>query len=247
MRTPAVISILMTGALLVTGCVQTRPLHSHAHIGHALTTWHDTPGQQGLFAVAQAELDIAIAAADRVVADRHDPRHARRGLDDVLHALNPDLQPFGPGQDYGAIRALLGAVEHLEYAAGSDDASDNFVASMVDLAALGEQILARLEQAQSVAHESRDRPEPRRLVQLQQTLLAAKFGDPAAAADPALAKGTHGLVHMAAALSHMLDRETDPEYVPVPRRYVLGLVRLPDGRWGYRLPRPERQESGYGY
>ena len=52
----------------------------------------------------------------------------------------------------------------------------------------------------------------------------------------------------AASLEAMLQRETDPSYEPVSKRYVLGLVRLPDGVWAYRLPRRQPARSaGYGY
>ena len=245
-------NLLLIVLLTVTigACVQTRPLMSHSHIGHALTTWHDTPGKRGLYVVAAKELDVAIAAADQAIASGADPRRSSKHLDNVLHALNPDLQRFGAGLDYGAIRALQGAIEHLEYAAGSEDASDNFVSSVVTLADQGDLVLARLVRAQQAIAEI-DRNDPAAdpgLRVVRELLMAAKFGDPnAAPVGDTMADADRGLVHITADLEAMLKRETDPAYEPVPRRYVLGLVRLPSGRWGYRLAAPAKSSGGYSY
>lgn len=235
---------------LATGCVQTQPLIAHSHIGHALTTWHDTPGQQGLYVIAAKELDIAIAATGKALESTAYPARSSKHVDNALHALNPDRQRFGVGLDYGAIRAIQGAIEHLEYAADSDDASDNFVSSVVILADQGNLVLERMRQAeQLLAAIDRNQPvnDPR-LLKGHRLLKAAKHGDSSGGpVGNTLARSEHGLVHITEALADMLKRETDPDYEPVPRRYVLGLVKLPNGRWGYRLARPVNTRSGYGY
>ena len=230
------------------GCVQTTPLISHAHIGHALTGWHDTPDQQGLFTVARQELDTAIESAEHAL--RADSAQAAPYLDGTLNALNPDRQPLGPGLGYGAIRALTGAIEHLEYAANSDDASSNFVASVVDLVDEGDVVIARMLDAQRIL-ESLDATKPvdrAEIARVRDLLLAAKFGQnrDGAIGNAYLSYG-NGLEHIAAELHAMLGRETDPSYQPVPRKYVLGLVRLPNGLWAYRLPRRKREPISYGY
>lgn len=243
-------TLLMLVLILASGCVQTRPLVSHSHIGHALTTWHDTPGKEGLYTVAGKELDFAIDAAGQALATTTNPRRARKHLDDALHALNPELQRFGKGLDYGAIRALRGAIEHLEYAANSDDASDNFISSVVTLADQGDLILARMIRAQQlIAEIDSDNPalDPR-CRQAHELLTAAKYGDPnETELNASLARSDQGLVHMTAQLNDMLARETDPQYEPVPKRYVLGLVRLPSGLWEYRLPKRAYASGGYSY
>lgn len=250
MNASSKLSALIVIVAVACGCVQTRPLMSHSHIGHALTTWHDTPGQQGLYTVAAKELDFAIDAANQALASTAASDRARRHVDNALHALNPDLQRFGKGLDYGAIRAMIGAVEHLEYAANSEDASDNFVASVVSLAEQGDLVVARMLQAQQLITEI-DATNPEidpRLVQIQRLLMTAKFGDPAGGEIVgSMARSDWGLVHISAQLSGMLAREIDPEYEPVPRKYVLGLVRLPSGLWGYRLSRPVYSNAGIGY
>lgn len=244
------IAALTASAFIAAGCVQSRPLLSHAHIGHALTTWHDTPGQEGLFTVATKELDIAIDATNQALFTTRDTERARRHLEDALHALNPDRQRIGKGLGYGAIRALTGAIEHLEYAANSDDASDNFVSSVVTLVDQGDFVVARMLKAQALIEEigAQDPANDPRLMELRQLLAAAKYGDEEdGAVAGSLARSNRGLVHIAAQLGDMLERETDPAYEPVPRKYVLGLVRLPSGLWGYRLARPDYGAAGYGY
>jgi hypothetical protein len=167
-----------------------------------------------------------------------------------LHALNPELQRFGKGLDYGAVRAMRGAVEHLEFAANSPDASDNFISSVITLADQGDLVVARMIKAQQLisAIDSDNPALDPRCRQAHQLLSAAKFGDASGEAiSGSLAQSHQGLLHMSAQLNDMLARETDPQYEPVPRRYVLGLVRLPNGLWGYRLARPAYSGGGYGY
>ena len=224
---------------LAGSCTTSAPLKSHAHIGHAMTTWHDTPGQEGLYVVARRELAVAVSEADAAVFAAGDERARRRHLENVLNALNPDRQPIGTGHGYGAIRALEGAVEHLEYAAASEDASDNFVASVVDLADHGDAILERLRRAEALTAESLAAAPiavPATLA-IRDALRAASSGDGG------------GVAGLESRLQAMLDRERDPDYQPVSRRYVLGLIRLPNGVWGFRPARRAvartRGYSGY--
>ncbi len=220
---------LVVSAVIVSGCVQTTPLVSHAHIGHAMTSWHDTPNQKGLFEVAEQELEQALESA--ALATRAAPAQVGRYLEDTQHALNPDRQPVGPGLGYGAIRALTGAIEHLEYAAGSEDASENFVGSVIDLVDQGDLVIGRLLEAERlIVTGPANKATAEKVLEL---LSDARHG---------------GFDALAASLDAMLNRESDPSYQPVSKRYVLGLVRLPDGVWAYRLPRREpARTTGYGY
>ena len=234
----------------VTACVETTPLISHAHIGHAMTTWHDTPDQEGLFVVAGKELDIAIQSSERALQSYPNAAAVQRHLGDTLHALNPDRQRLGPGLDYGAIRALTGALEHLEYAARSDDASSNFVSSVVTLVDQGDLVIGRMQEAKQkiVAKSGATAYARDEVLQIRDLLVAAKYGDGYSGAPPDESwVRVDGLNSIAATIDDMLRRETDPSYQPVSKKYVLGLVRLPNGVWAYRLPRRARAPVGYGY
>ncbi len=257
------LALSLLNLALFSGCVQTKPLVSHAHIGHALTTWHDTPGQEGLFTVAENELDIALHAAEQaavsvqpiarpdVAARSGAPVQAQRHIEHALNALNPDRHPLGRGLGYGAIRALSGAIEHLEYAASSDDASENFISSVVNLVDDGDVVIQRMQEAERILEDvdANGRRGPAELAHAHALLTAAKFGSAVEQGEsyPSPAAGAAGLTQIASQLEAMLERETNPDYQPVPRRYVLGLVRLPNGLWGFRLPRRDRPVGGYGY
>lgn len=228
------VSLLLAATLLGTGCASQLPLTSHAHMGHSLTAWHDTPNNEALLTVAEEELALAINIADAMQADSSPAAMAFRN---ILHTLNPDRVANGPGLNYGAIRALEGTLEHLEYAAASTDASDNLLTSMDSLVEQGESIVSHLQNAEEWAllgtRDTQADPSAISRALLSELKLAA-----VGSAEDEFA-GIRGLHHD---MQAMLKREDDPRYEPLPRRYVLGLVRLPNGEWGYRLDKPR----GYG-
>ena len=237
------------------GCTSQLPLVSHAHVGHAMTTWHDTPGQSGLLLVAAEDLGTAEHELELACAD------TARGLNrahmaNVLHALLPDAQPLSankpPGTGYGAVRAFAGAVEHLEFAATSRDASLNLVTAIMELSNVSEPILARLATTVELARASLEVPlaEQRQYCQRVRRELGFALGG-----TPEIAAGSGDFRHIGFSefvdrLQTALDRESNPGYAPVKRRYLLGLVRLPNGEWRYRLPRQgevNRTYSSFGY
>lgn len=248
-RTAGFLSALLTICGLA-GCSTQQPLISHAHVGHALTTWHDTPDRQGLVAVAAADLEVAEREARSACADPRGPT-TRRHAANLLNALVPEAHPDGPGSGYGALRAVMGTVEHLEFAATSADASLNLVAAIADLSVQGEAIHARLEVATELAQtllQASAQESPQLCRQLLNAVHVALHGDGSPGERSAQTIGFRALYRN---LLETLERETDPAYEPVPRRYVLGLVRLPTGEWRYRLPQQHRHETpvftGYGY
>lgn len=288
------ISLILT-LLMASGCVQKLPLVSHAHMGHTLTAWHDTPDQQGLFAVAEQEIELALSEAQLAMDATGDDRRVRRHASNVVNALNPDIQPIGPGLGYGGLRAFEGGIDHLEFAATSADASDNMIRSVADIALAAESIVAQLnaalrhaQAAEALSGSALDDEITRMALALDVAVYGRVPRAPAAARDVSAAavrdaaydngRGSGheshsntghssdsaskqnpsallqdqrmGLVHMDVVLSAMLKRESNPPYQPVPRRYVLGLIRMPTGEWLFRLPRSERNRhsghTGYG-
>ena len=116
--------VRVTGVLTDKGIVVSRiePPLVHAHIGHVMTAWRDTPGQVGLLTIAQS--DQRIAAAHVVLLSKS------TSLDDmklhaghVLHALEPTLETTGPASGYGAKKAAAGAMQHVGFTAAVDNAS----------------------------------------------------------------------------------------------------------------------------
>lgn len=251
MKTP----IIFFAILLSAGCAQQMPLVSHAHMGHALTAWHDTPDNDALLIVAEKELSIAMAEVTSLmrtssVSDK------RRLFRNAVNALNPDIESAGPGLGYGAIRAMNGTVDHLEYAAQSPDSSDNLLTSVSQLAEQGEAVSLHLTQALDLAvagtRESDEKLELLGVALYEQLRLATAGlvagGNQGSADDPStVAVEEIGIRGLHVAMQAMLDRETEPRYEPLARHYVLGLVRLPNGSWGYRLPKRQATFSDYGY
>lgn len=116
--------VRVTGVLTDNGIVISRiePPLVHAHIGHVMIAWRDTPGQVGLLTIAQN--DTRVAAAHALLLSK------ATSLDDmklhaghVLHALDPTIEKTGPASGYGAKKAAAGAMQHLGFTAAVENAS----------------------------------------------------------------------------------------------------------------------------
>ena len=116
--------VRLTGQMTENGIVISRiePPLVHAHIGHVMTAWRDTPGAVGLLTVAAS--DARVAAAHALLTSKSET------LDDmkmhaghVLHALDPTLEPKGPASGYGTKKAAAGALQHVGFAASVEGAS----------------------------------------------------------------------------------------------------------------------------
>lgn len=97
---------------------------AHAHIGHVMTKWNDTPDQKGFLPVALAEAKVAEAHAGLAASDLADLASMKLHSRHVLHALDPSVETSGPGAGYGVLAAAEGTKAHIGFAAASDGASD---------------------------------------------------------------------------------------------------------------------------
>ena len=253
MRLSSKIVILCLVSAVTVACARSVPLISHAHIGHSLTAWRDTPDQEGLFVVAEREAGIALEQAQWATQTAHTPGVAKKHISAVTHALNPDLQPEGPGLGYGAIRALEGAVDHIAFAAESKDASRNVIESAHEFSRDAQSVLDRLKVAVEVALLARHASAadlPGLAHELEQLIYLSingedVDGDGVIGATPQEA----GLVQLRQGLHTMLANE-EPPYHPLGRKYLLGLIRLPNGQWVYEFDHSARRSTGeddYGY
>ncbi len=116
--------VRVTGVLTDKGIVISRiePPLGHAHIGHVMIAWRDTPGQVGLLTIAQSDTRIAAAHAlllSKATSIDEIKTHAGH----VLHALDPSIEKAGPASGYGAKRAAAGAMQHVGFTAAVDNAS----------------------------------------------------------------------------------------------------------------------------
>ena len=102
---------------------QTNPVH--AHIGHVMDGFRNTPNGQGLLPTAIAEAQIAAQHATLVAGNTDNLEAMQRHAGHVLHAVDPTEMPSGPGLGYGVKPAAVGAARHIRLAANSEGASSN--------------------------------------------------------------------------------------------------------------------------
>jgi len=97
---------------------------AHAHMGHVMESWKDTPDKAGLLPTAEAEAEIAAQHAGLAAQKPDDLGWMQTHTAHVLHAVDPEAVAGGPGKGYGLIKALGGAAQHTALAAKADGASD---------------------------------------------------------------------------------------------------------------------------
>jgi hypothetical protein len=95
---------------------------AHLHVGHVMTNWRDTPGTRGFLPVAIDEARVAVLHA-RLAAQATSLDEIKLHTGHVLHALDPTIEPRGPGAGYGVKKATTGALQHLELAARAEGAT----------------------------------------------------------------------------------------------------------------------------
>jgi hypothetical protein len=91
---------------------------AHAHMGHVLTGWHDTPDRMGLLPTVQADAEVAAQHAGFAVSQPDDLDWMKLHVVHVLHAVDPGVEPEGPGLGYGVQRAAQGvapAAQHMQF------------------------------------------------------------------------------------------------------------------------------------
>ena len=124
---------LSLGLVLVSGCeymsVKGKKMadmnQSHVHIGHVMTGWTDTPEKRGLLPTAIAEAKVAAQHAGFAASKPADLAWMKTHIGHVLHAVDPSVEPKGPGLGYGLIKAAGGAAKHVGFSAKSKGASKN--------------------------------------------------------------------------------------------------------------------------
>jgi hypothetical protein len=143
---------LKDGAIFIT---KIEAIPAHLHIFHVMTNWRDTPGTRGFLPVAADEARIASTHAKLAMKGP--------GIDEmklhaghVLNALDPSLEPKGPGAGYGVKKATAGAMQHLEFATKGEGMTANIAnhaapvsAALADVARLTDQAIAVAQKARA--------------------------------------------------------------------------------------------------
>ena len=142
--------VKLTGELRGTAVfvIKVEAIAAHLHLGHVMTNWRDTPGTRGFLPVAVDEARVAVQHA-RLAATGASLDDIRLHTGHVLHALDPSVEPKGPGAGYGVKNAVAGAMQHLGLAMTADGATAvmatqaaQVLSSLMTVAGLLEQAVA---------------------------------------------------------------------------------------------------------
>ncbi len=176
------------GLVFVTGCSGDMAMEddgmAHVHIGHVMTGWKDTPDNMGLLPTANAEAKIAAQHAGFALSKPDDLAWMKTHIGHILNAVDPSVEPKGPGLGYGVVKAAGGAAAHIGFAAESNGASDNVKTHAVHVEASANNVvtwaniivrLGKLVQAAETAIQAA--PLVKKIQQLADYMLAGRDVD----------------------------------------------------------------------
>lgn len=246
---PRLTILTLLVVVVLSGCATTTPKISHAHVGHALDAWGDTPGEEGLLVVAERDARAALDQSGVATRPGTPLDAIRDAVARAMHALDPQRGAGEGGSGYGMIKALVGAGDHIEFAAASPDSSQNIADASRDFRAHSSVILDRAElmlEFGELLDDVSAVDEARSLAGEIHTLARHNVegvdedGDGVIGSQPS----EYGLRQLRRDLEVAIDSEV-PAYQPVPRRYLLGLIRLPNGLWEYDLSSQSSVDRNY--
>ena len=138
---------------------------AHLHLGHVMTNWRDTPGSVGFLPAAISEAKVAVNHARLAERDPKNLEDMKLHAGHVTNALDPSVEPKGPGAGYGVKKAVAGALQHLDFAAKADGASAavkthaaHVSASLTDAAQSTDQAIALAQKIRAAASAAEAAP-----------------------------------------------------------------------------------------
>lgn len=227
--------------LIVGGCANKPPTIAHTHIGHAMSGWHDTPGQKGLFIVAEESAQAALKASDDAIEKGKDLTAIKGDVETVVKVTDPERYAAMKGKQeagYGVRNALSGALDHIVFAADSADASSNVKTSVESFSVRVQAVLDRSDLISALGGEvlaSGSEEEATLLANELRKLTYANIYGSEMNGDGVLGSvpEEYGLIQLRNEIQAMIDRE-DPVYTTVDKWYLFNLIRLPSGEWVFR-------------
>lgn len=127
---------------------------AHLHLGHVVTNWRDTPGTRGFLPVAVDEARTAMTHA-KLASTAADLDGITLHAAHVVHALDPTVEPKGPGAGYGVKKAAAGALQHLELAIKSEGATASVRTHTAQILPSLKDVIQRTDQALAIAQKVR--------------------------------------------------------------------------------------------
>jgi hypothetical protein len=226
-RVPALLAVALV-LPLATGCVSRRaPTVAHVHIGHAITGVHVTPNKEGYIVSAERRAKETVDYTAKAAAS-HDLAEIKRDIALAAQATNAD-------DTFGVKESVVMAVNHITFAATSDDATLNVQKAAPVFASDSARVIERCDLIGLLGKDvqaSTSEKEASLLVGEIAKLAQANVtgddsnGDGVVGSVPS----EYGLVQLRKELEDMIAREKPP-YVTVDQWYLFNLVRLPNGKW----------------
>ena len=153
----------LKGNAIVAAKIEAIP--AHLHLGHVMTNWRDTPGSVGFLPAAISEAKVAVNHARLAERDPKNLEDMKLHAGHVTNALDPSVEPKGPGAGYGVKKAVAGALQHLDFAAKADGASAavkthaaHVSASLTDAAQSTDQAIALAQKIRAAASAAEAAP-----------------------------------------------------------------------------------------
>ncbi len=225
-------STLLLLCTLTLGCTHQTPSIAHIHVGHAVTGAHDTPGHVGYFTLAETQARRAWRIAQALDAPSNQSlAHIKRSVSDINAITNTR-------GSYPLARSIREAADHIEFAAKSDDASENIKAGYREFQQTILPVLYRSSLIASFHAQMRDATtveEAQFLAGEISALVRANLYGYDADGNGAVGNSTGelGVVQITQALQALIAGESPP-YTTVDKWYLFNLIRLPSGEWMFR-------------
>ena len=230
---------LAAALTLMAGCSVKAPSIAHVHVGHTLTSWIETPNQEGILITAEREAAAVAGAVDSLQSSAGDLSAMKSAARDLVEKLLPSKPTFRESARVisGLIPSTEESLRHVEFAAASQDASANVRASVPAILKGGREMIAAMEQMKVLAVA---------IAESGSTAESSALTDEIAATANGILKGsssqTYNIVRLRSDIEAMVARE-DPPYTTADSWYLLNLIRLPSGDWQFRS---SRDGSGSG-
>ena len=239
---------IFAALIILSGCATRAPTIAHAHIGHAMDGWAETPDQVGLLVTAENAARAALNESEAAVAAKGDMARIRYNIAQIISYTNPNYyasQASTERKQYGVKNAIAETAHHITFAAKSPDASANVRNSAQQFSLNTNYLLGRCDTITLLANEilqSQSAEEATILSgELVKLTLANLNGDDSNG-DGIIgsAPEEYGLKQLREELLAMINREGSG-YTSVDTWYLLNLIKLDSGVWVYK---EQKQEDG---
>lgn len=125
------------------------------HLAHVATAFEATPNRQSLLATAVAEAQVAAQHAALAAKAGNNLDAMKLHTGHVIHAIDPSLEPMGPGLGFGVRRAAAGVVEHVQLASNVTSATNDVLTVAFRVLASASNTVKRADEIVLVAGQVR--------------------------------------------------------------------------------------------